>query len=235
MDLNEVDFIPSLIPQEEVGYDKDKRMYLWEKVCETDPGHTKKIKSRGGFTAIDAQYQIQNATERWGPYGVNWGLEDLEWGYIYDGAGAVLEVTLDARFYFPNGAGGIASFPVSNDMQYRVGNETRKKMQTDLTTKALSKLGFNADVFLGMFDDNRYVEKAAGRAAQMEVSKNEERKARLYKETVENLLTELGPIAEEVVKSTHEEMKIKDWRKLKESKARLEFVNRIKAALAATE
>jgi len=26
-----------------------------------------------------------------------------------------------------------------------------------MTTKALSKLGFNADVFLGLYDDNKYV------------------------------------------------------------------------------
>ena len=32
-----------------------------------------------------------------------------------------------------------------------------KKMETDVTTKALSKLGFNADVFMGLYDDNRYV------------------------------------------------------------------------------
>ena len=28
-----------------------------------------------------------------------------------------------------------------------------------MTTKALSKLGFNADVFLGKYDDNKYVAK----------------------------------------------------------------------------
>ena len=29
---------------------------------------------------------------------------------------------------------------------------------TDFTTKALSKLGFNADIFLGKFDDTKYVQ-----------------------------------------------------------------------------
>jgi hypothetical protein len=33
-----------------------------------------------------------------------------------------------------------------------------KKASTDGLTKALSHLGFNADVFLGQFDDNKYVE-----------------------------------------------------------------------------
>ena len=34
-----------------------------------------------------------------------------------------------------------------------------KKCSTDALTKGLSALGFNADVFLGKFDDNKYVAK----------------------------------------------------------------------------
>jgi recombination DNA repair RAD52 pathway protein len=34
-----------------------------------------------------------------------------------------------------------------------------KKAMTDALTKGLSHLGFSADVFLGLFDDNRYVQK----------------------------------------------------------------------------
>jgi uncharacterized short protein YbdD (DUF466 family) len=33
-----------------------------------------------------------------------------------------------------------------------------KKMETDALTKVLSKMGFNADVFMGRYDDNKYVE-----------------------------------------------------------------------------
>ena len=32
-----------------------------------------------------------------------------------------------------------------------------KKIETDTLTKAISKLGFNADIFLGKFDDVRYL------------------------------------------------------------------------------
>ena len=35
--------------------------------------------------------------------------------------------------------------------------DCRKKLLTDITTKALSFLGFNADVFLGQHDDNKYL------------------------------------------------------------------------------
>jgi len=33
-----------------------------------------------------------------------------------------------------------------------------KKMETDALTKVLSKMGFNADVFMGRYDDNKYVQ-----------------------------------------------------------------------------
>ena len=39
----------------------------------------------------------------------------------------------------------------------KLDDECYKKVSTDALTKGLSKLGFNADVFLGQWDDNRYV------------------------------------------------------------------------------
>jgi hypothetical protein len=33
-----------------------------------------------------------------------------------------------------------------------------KKVETDALTKGLSKLGFNADVFMGLYDDHKYVQ-----------------------------------------------------------------------------
>lgn len=130
-----------------------ENMTLWNAVCETDPATTKHVSQRGGFTAIDAQAQIKRATELWGPYGQGWVITDLAWGEIRDAAGEVKEITLDARFV----AGEIA-FPISSDHAWRPGDDSRKKLLTDVTTKALSKLGFNSDVFEGKFDDNKYVQ-----------------------------------------------------------------------------
>lgn len=125
---------------------------LWKQVCTTDPKHTKKVQSRGGFTAINATYQIRQATEIWGSYGSNWGVKDLNWDYIRNGKGDILEIVLEAVFYYPNG-----SFPLAADCLYKPGQDCRKKLLTDFTTKCLSKLGFNADVFLGLYDDNKYL------------------------------------------------------------------------------
>ena len=131
---------------------------LWNAVCRTDPEHTKEVKTAKGkkmFTAVDAMARIRLATSLWGPYGTAWGVRALAWGMIYvptESGDRPLEATLDAEFYYPGGA-----FPISVDHVYEAGIEIRKIMLTDLTTKALSKLGFSADVFLGLFDDDKYV------------------------------------------------------------------------------
>ena len=126
-------------------------MKLWDAVSVTDPDTTRKVNQRGGFTAICAQAQLKEATKLWGPYGDAWGLAELQWEYIKTGD-TIFEVALTAEFYYPGG-----SFTMSNDMAYKVGNEIRKKLITDLRSKCLSTLGFNSDVFEGRFDDNRYV------------------------------------------------------------------------------
>ena len=128
-------------------------MALWKQVCETDPATTKKVNQRGGFTAIAAQSQIKKATEIWGAMGDVWGLKNLVFGQIpTDPIQPPVEVTLQAEFYYPGGV-----IEVGTDMTYKPGNDSRKKLITDATTKALSKLGFNSDVFEGLYDDNKYV------------------------------------------------------------------------------
>ena len=129
-------------------------MKLWDAVSVTDPETTRKVNQRGGFTAICAQAQLKTATELWGPYGDKWGLAEFKWEYIKT-ADTIFEVTLSAEFYYPGG-----SFAMSNDMAYKPGNEIRKKLITDMRSKCLSTLGFNSDVFEGLFDDNRYIEQA---------------------------------------------------------------------------
>ena len=128
-------------------------MKLWDSVCKTDPNHTKKVSQRGGFTAIDAHYQIQEATKAFGPVGVGWGytverMERLE-GLI------VVYVTLW------HGSRENSFGPVLGCAEMfgkRADSDAPKKATTDAITKGLSQLGFNADVFLGKFDDNKYVQ-----------------------------------------------------------------------------
>lgn len=136
--------------------DTKENTKLWDSVCETDPSTTKEVNQKGGFTAICAQGQFKRATELWGPYGGKWGIKDCKYGYEHtntdNGNDAIAEVWVEATFYYPAG-----EFSISSDIAFRIGNDNRKKLLTDITTKALSKLGFNADVFEGKFDDNKYI------------------------------------------------------------------------------
>mgnify|MGYP003641128994 CR=1 FL=1 len=55
-------------------------------------------------------------------------------------------------------------------------DEAPKKAMTDAMTKALSHLGMSADVFLGMFDNSKYVEKVAAEYKSLNKSKVTEMK-----------------------------------------------------------
>ena len=136
---------------------------LWKKVEKTDPDYTKKVTVNSRtFTTIDAYYQIKLATEQFGLYGQTWGLKNtnIEFKEMAD---KTILALYNAIFFYPDG-----QFEVHNaiKVQYvtnagkgytKIDDDFAKKLETDTLTKCLSKLGFNADVFLGRFDDDRYV------------------------------------------------------------------------------
>jgi|TARA_R100000329_G_scaffold7710_1_gene9222 hypothetical protein len=135
---------------------KNDHMNLWNKVETTDPEFTTTVNQRGGFTAIGAQYQIKNATEVFGPFGAMWGVKDENYELILSNQ----MVLYTATFWYKH-EGKSGEFPIASSiktmMGKRVDDDCIKKVQTDALTKGLSKLGFNADVFMGRFDDNKYV------------------------------------------------------------------------------
>ena len=137
-------------------------MRLWNKVCNTDKDFTKDFAIDGNaLTAINAQYQTMKATEIWGEYGYLWGLRDLVYNFIKE-KGSIIMVTLDAKFYYMTETGVTVEFPVSTDMPFRkhtgdLETDFRKKLLTDAKSKALSMLGFSADIYMGMWDSNKYL------------------------------------------------------------------------------
>ena len=128
---------------------------IWSQVDKTDPAHTKKVNQRGGFTAISAAYQIMKATEVFGPVGEGWGYDAGD--PIFQEGVVFVPVTLwhgnRANVFGPM-FGGAEWKDAKNG---RLDSDAAKKATTDALTKLLSQLGFNADVFLGRFDDTKYV------------------------------------------------------------------------------
>jgi hypothetical protein len=134
---------------------------LWESVEKTDPKYTKAFSKAGGFsgTAINATYLIRKATALWGPMGGTWGPEVVDDRYVAGGEGIIIHV-LRINLRHPHGSVpsyGQTTFVGKNKNGIFTDEEAPKKSLTDATTKALSMLGFSADVFLGLYDDNKYV------------------------------------------------------------------------------
>ncbi len=130
----------------------------YEHVQTTDKNYTKKV-SYGNqkFTSINATYQIMLATKYLGMYGEGWGVDNMEFNVIRDATNKPLLLTLDAQFYYPSGRFQISTESRIYTKKGELVDDLRKKLLTDITTKALSKIGFNADVFLGMYDDDKYL------------------------------------------------------------------------------
>ena len=131
-------------------------LHLWDKVQETNPNYTKKANVKGNkITSISPQFQILMATEQFGVYGSTWGFKSMKFDYTLKDLGMIV---FESVFFHPYG-----EFPIVNSVQlYRDGAMTKidddfaKKVETDTLTKALSKLGFSADIFMGKFDDTKY-------------------------------------------------------------------------------
>lgn len=153
----------------------DDKMRIWDAVARTDPAHTKKVEFGRKFTSIDAHWQIMQATKQFGPIGEGWG-------YAVEHSVQRLTDTLvlavaDVAIWWQNGNteripcryGPIrATCEMYGPKTYKgkvipgefvCDEDAPKKAMTDALTKGLSHLGFSADVFLGLFDDNRYVQK----------------------------------------------------------------------------
>ena len=154
---------------------------LWDSVEKTDLDFVKKVNQRGGYTAICPQYQLKKATEKFGSYGKGFGLSESNFDmsiYEYDG------VVIHKAVFFYVVDGERCEFPISNAIQAAkttqngkyVDIDFAKKVETNTVSKALSKIGFNADVYLGKFEDDAYLfdlnnEQAVEKAA----NKDEER------------------------------------------------------------
>lgn len=162
-----------------------ENLKLWDAVQETDPAMTRRVNQRGGFTAIDSYYQIKRATELFGPLGIGWGYTAdfrFEKGLVF----AVVNI-----WYKWHGEKA-EPFTVCASNQFDTGKhideDAAKKALTDALTKGLSYLGFSSDVFMGKFDDNRYVERLNKKLREQE-----------HQEEFENEVMELEDEAQLVI------------------------------------
>jgi uncharacterized short protein YbdD (DUF466 family) len=140
-----------------------KTMQIWDQVCETDPKHVKDVSFGRKFKAVDAYYQIRLATEVFGPCGIGWK-------YTYKKEVTDSLIICELEFSYKLNDKWSEPIPVMSAtpryMKSKEDDDAYKKCVTDCLTKALSYLGFSADVFLGQFDDNKYVQQQRAKHQQ---------------------------------------------------------------------
>lgn len=154
--------------------DAEKRapdnLRIWSIADVTDPTHTREAKPFGKvITAIDSYYQIKRATAAFGPLGQGWGY-DASLKIIDQCTPPLAMVELALWYVDPQTATEASCPPVfaSNRLTDKDGKpdeECFKKATTDAVTKALSYLGFSADIFMGLYDDAKYMSEVKQRFA----------------------------------------------------------------------
>ena len=139
-----------------------KNLEIWNFLEKTNPAHTKQVRSDYGkmITTIDAMHQIKNMTAAFGPIGKGWTYEAK---YHYTDKLVFAEVKikycLDSQWREYGPVCSVA--PLGHTRGKNVGKldtEAPKKAMTDALTKAFSHIGLCADIFLGQFDNNKYVQ-----------------------------------------------------------------------------
>ena len=139
--------------------DTMNNLELWNAVEASDPKYLKTVSfGSRSFTAIDPQYQVRSATAQFGPVGEGWGWH-ANTSYINLSNGDTAVVS-DVTIWHGDRGQEYGPFPGCRKFfdatKGRLAEDAPKMSVTDGLTKALSHLGFNADVFLGKMDGNKY-------------------------------------------------------------------------------
>ncbi|MEB0190001.1 hypothetical protein [Pseudomonas sp. CCI1.1] len=182
----------------------DKNMQIWSKVDKTDTRFTKKAKVNGqDITSLSGTAMVMKATELFGPVGIGWGWRIVEERFdegheIFIGEGdkracigREIGHTVKIALWFmqDDKRGEIEQYGCTR-YQYKTSygmttdGEAPKKSLTDAIKKALSMLGFSADVFLGLFDDQDYVQQLQ---AEQAIEQAEDRDAEIERQKQERL------------------------------------------------
>jgi hypothetical protein len=141
---------------------------LWDRLGKTDPKHTKPFKRSGGFsgTSIKPIYSYRRMTEEFGPCGEGWGINEPTFQVVTGSEGEVLVFCTASIWYGTKdktvfGVGG-DKVVVKQSSGLRGDDEAFKKAFTDGLTNALKMIGVGADVHMGLFDDDKYVNAMKG-------------------------------------------------------------------------
>jgi hypothetical protein len=136
---------------------------LWNKVSRVPKEHLKGFTRGGGFkgTAIKPMWSIHTMTEHFGPCGEGWGIGKPDFTVVPSDNETLVYCTVSVWHGKPSnmvyGVGGdkvraTFSSGAKND------DEAFKKAFTDAITNAFKHIGVGADIHMGLWDGNKYVD-----------------------------------------------------------------------------
>lgn len=138
---------------------------LWNAVERTDPKHVKPITGKQyQGNSPKPHYLVHKATETFGPCGIGWGYEVIS-ERVEEGAGGEKLHIARVRVWYEWGGkrgqvehiGGTQFSGTRRNGNPFTDEDAPKKSVTDALVKALSMIGFAGDIFMGRYDDSKYV------------------------------------------------------------------------------
>ena len=157
-------------------------MEIWNALSKTDPKHTKQFKRAGGFsgTAMKPIWIVKRMTEQFGVCGQGWGINRPEFQVEHTPDESLVYCSVSiwhgdkANEIWGVGGDKVRTTRKSGDVF--VDDEAFKKAFTDAVNNALKYLGVGADIHMGQFEDNKYVQEVTNEfqqeAAQEEKAKS---------------------------------------------------------------
>lgn len=139
-------------------------MDLWHKVEKTPESQTKAITGKPyKGTSPKPYYLVQKATETFGPCGIGWGFEIVNERVENGSEGDKVHIAHIRVWYVWNDKRGSVEHVGQTMLSGKNRNgpftdeDAPKKSVTDALVKALSMIGFAGDIFMGRYDDSKYV------------------------------------------------------------------------------
>lgn len=179
------DVFPGSVPVKAEKLDKEEsvekpidNMGLWNAIGPTSPDHVSKIVGKPYKGNSPKPYWVaKRATELFGPCGIGWGYDILDSKIEQGDPDTKIHMCIVEFWYNWQGkigkikAYGQTAFSGvrSSGLPY-TDEDAPKKSVTDGLIKAMSYAGFASDIFMGRWDDSKYVEGLV--AAQKEAEKS---------------------------------------------------------------
>lgn len=142
-----------------------ENLSIWDRFADIDPAFTKKITGKAyQGTSPNPQYVIRCLTEIFGPVGKGFGWEVLHEGF--EPLGDEILHWCRIRFWHTERSNFFESYGQTKALMktsngLKSDEDAPKKSLTDAIIKAASHVGIAANIFLGRWDDQKYVQSVA--------------------------------------------------------------------------